>query len=179
LTPERQAAVHHALSKAIPTADVPVGLHNLSDVHVVIRFPDGTAVERLAGNIGGGCDEVAVAAAKVPSPGAILRLLERFSQHLEPKMMRTFWEQAIREDIKAGQEPCYPSVALDALAEVQKELKVFKTTVRKSATKGVGLKHAQIEIFEGDEFHILEQLALSNYLDRNAAEERAVMPAIG
>jgi hypothetical protein len=179
LSPERTAAIHHAIAKVPPSTEVPVGLHDLSDVHVVIRFPHGAALERGAGNMGGGCDEVAIPAAKVPSAGALLRLIDACLKHHTPDQQANLWRMAIRLDLTSGEEAIYPKLSLCALTSIQEELGTFKTMIRKSATKAVGLKTATIECYESDEFHLLEQRALTRFLDREVADERQVMSAIG
>jgi hypothetical protein len=150
-----EAAVLKFARGVLKDQDVPVGEHDVSRVRVILTFPEGAAVNRIAGSEGDG-QEAAGPSDSVSAAAALL-----FIQKAGVIGPTTFpiWMECIREaaerELKA--KDLTPPEAKDALKRIEAAMpKDCKRTKATPATC-IGVKAADVSI---------ERLTIANHTRR-------------
>lgn len=142
-----EAAVLHFAAGVFEAQEVPVGHHDLSGLKIVIKCPDGAAVDRGPGSTGEGYDECASKGASI-SPIALLLFLER-SGAMAHANAEALWVECIREGLERGgklDENLMPVEAIKALEQVQATLQGDCKSRRKTPAKRVGMDWVEVSV---------------------------------
>ena len=143
----RKSALIHAVLGIFPPQDVPVGTYDLAGARVVITLPEEAGVVREKGTAGNGFDDTVKELKEVPM-AAIAAFLKQSGATgaTKKRTWKALIKKAILTDDSPGEE--MPAEALEALREIQVELKAKLSGLKKTGARRLNIKSARIEIFE-------------------------------